>query len=48
MPYNADTRWPKILVESGEARDFFVYAKGHLALYSGNLPVDENADPGRG
>jgi molybdate transport system substrate-binding protein len=42
--FSADTRRPKILVDSGEARDFFVYAKGQLALYSETLPVDENAE----
>lgn len=42
--FSADTRRPQILVDSGEARDFFVYAKGQLALYSGELTVDENAE----
>ena len=42
--FSADTRRPQILVDSGEARDFFVYAKGQLALYSENLAVDENAE----
>lgn len=42
--FSADTRRPQILVDSGEARDFFVYAKGQLALYSETLPVDENAE----
>ncbi|MEC9482573.1 MAG: molybdate ABC transporter substrate-binding protein [Halomonas sp.] len=42
--FSADTRRPQILVDSGEARDFFVYAKGQLALYSEELPVDENAE----
>ena len=42
--FSADTRRPRILVDSGEARDFFVYAKGQLALYSETLPVDENAE----
>ncbi|MCL7745159.1 molybdate ABC transporter substrate-binding protein [Guyparkeria hydrothermalis] len=42
--FSADTRRPQILVEAGEARDFFVYAGGKLALYSATLPVDENAE----
>ena len=42
--FSADTRRPQILVESGEARDFFVYAQGQLALYSATLPVDQNAE----
>ncbi|HER20261.1 MAG: molybdate ABC transporter substrate-binding protein [Halothiobacillaceae bacterium] len=42
--FSADTRRPQILVDSGEALDFFVYAKGQLALYSEKLPVDENAE----
>jgi len=42
--FSADTRRPQILVDSGEARDFFVYAKGQLALYSDHLPVDEDAE----
>ncbi|MFO7582275.1 molybdate ABC transporter substrate-binding protein [Guyparkeria sp.] len=42
--FSADTKRPQILVDSGEARDFFVYARGQLALFSLNLPVDERAE----
>ncbi|HSH84289.1 MAG TPA: molybdate ABC transporter substrate-binding protein [Guyparkeria sp.] len=42
--FSADTGRPEILVESGEARDYFIYATGQLALYSNSLPVDENAE----
>ena len=42
--FSADTRRPQILVDSGEARDLFVYARGQLALYSKDLPVEENAE----
>ncbi|MFO7808372.1 molybdate ABC transporter substrate-binding protein [Guyparkeria sp.] len=42
--FSADTGRPEILVKSGDARDSFVYAQGKLALYSMNLPVDEQAE----
>ncbi len=42
--FSADTARPQRLVESGEARDFFVYARGKLALFSLELPVDERAE----
>ncbi len=42
--FSADTERPQILVDAGEARDFFVYARGQLALLSLELPVDERAE----
>lgn len=42
--FSADTGRPKILVEAGDARDFFVYAQGKLALFSLDLPVDKRAE----
>ncbi|WP_322521686.1 molybdate ABC transporter substrate-binding protein [Guyparkeria halophila] len=42
--FSADTGRPELLVEAGDARDFFVYAQGQLALFSLDLPVDENAE----
>ncbi len=42
--FSADTGRPERLVEAGDARDFFVYAQGQLALFSLDLPVDENAE----
>lgn len=42
--FSADTKRPKQLLEAGSARDFFVYARGQLALFSPDLPVDEHAE----
>ncbi len=42
--FSADTERPQILVDAGEARDPFVYARGQLALFSLDLPVDERAE----
>lgn len=42
--FSADTDRPERLVEAGDARDFFVYARGQLALFSLDLPVDERAE----
>ncbi|MDG4868073.1 molybdate ABC transporter substrate-binding protein [Guyparkeria sp. 1SP6A2] len=42
--FSADIGRPKFLVEAGDARDFFVYAQGQLALFSLSLPVDERAE----
>ncbi len=42
--FSADTKRPQQLVDSGAARDFFVYARGQLALFSPDLPVDERAE----
>ncbi len=42
--FSADTKRPQQLVEAGDARDFFVYARGQLALFSLDLPVDEQAE----
>lgn len=42
--FSADTGRPQALVDSGEARDFFVYAQGQLAVFSLELPVDERGE----
>lgn len=42
--FSADTGRPEMLVEAGDARDLFVYARGQLALYSLDQPVGERAE----